>query len=313
AACASFPPAPRPTTTPAIVGDRLIAADGAALGLAAWTAPEPKAVVVAVHGMNDYSNAFRPLGEALKAQGFAVYAYDQRGFGRSPGFGRWPGSATLKQDLRSAIAAARAAQPGRPLFVLGHSMGAAVVLAAMKDEALDADGVILGAPGVWGSAQMPVLYRLSLNLAAAFTPGKTLTGERTGRQSTDNIPLLRAMYKDPLVIKGTRIDAILGVVRVMGEGYDASKSVKGRILVLTGAKDQIIPVRAQQATAKRLCGEVSAKLYPNGWHMIFSDLGAAAVWRDVGAWMSETAEKGAAGPAVRPGPAAKNCSAGRAA
>lgn len=309
AGCASFPSAPDKTSPPAFFGDRFAAADGAALGLRVWDAENARAVVVAVHGMNDYANAFRPMAEALAKQGVVVYAYDQRGFGRSPGFGRWPGSPALRQDFLSAIAAARAARPGLPVFVVGHSMGAAVVLSALSEEHADVDGVILGAPGVWGASRMPLLYRLSLNLAASVTPGKTLTGRRAGRQATDNIPLLRQMIKDPLVIKETRLDSVLGVVRLMGEGWRASAHVQGDFLVLTGAKDQIVPIAAQTAMARRLCGRVVSKTYPQGWHMIFSDLEAAAVWRDVVSFIDLTLDKGAAGPAVEAGPAARTCSA----
>lgn len=307
--CATFPGAPPQTVTPRIETGRLIAGDGAALGLEVWRPDAPKAVIVAVHGMNDYAHSFRLAGEALSKAGIAVYAYDQRGFGRSPGFGRWPGTPALIADLNAAIAAVRSAEPGLPMVVAGHSMGAAVVLAAMRERALDADAVILAAPGVWGASQMPLPYRLSLNLAAALAPGKTLTGERAGRQATDNIPLIREMIKDPLVIKATRIDAVLGVVRLMGAGWSASNKVGGRILLLTGEKDEIIPVKTQKRLADRLCGDVAAKLYSASWHMIFSDLGAAPVWEDAADFVLETAAKKAAGPVVSPGPAASSCSA----
>ena len=230
-----------------------------------------------------------------------TYAYDQRGFGRSPGFGRWPGSATLVADLSAVVAAVRARHPGTPLFVAGHSMGGAVALAAMKADALDVDGVILAAPGVWGGAKMPLFYRLTLNLAASLAPGKRLTGERAQRRATDNVPLVRAMIADPLVIKDTRIDAVLGVVRVMGEAWGATDKTGGRVLVLVGENDEIIPPKHIRAAAARLCGDVTLKAYPQGWHLLFRDLGGAAPTRDAADWMVGTTrdrghDGGAAGP-----------------
>ena len=187
-ACVSFPDAPPASVEPTIEQNALRAADGKALGLAVWRAERPRAVIVALHGMNDYSNAFAGPGAwwADKAE-ITTYALDQRGFGRSPGFGRWPGTPTLAADLRSAVAAARSAHPDLPVFVVGHSMGAAVVMAAASQAPLDVDGLILAAPGVWGGTALPLPYRLTLNLAASFAPGKTLTGERANRQATDNI------------------------------------------------------------------------------------------------------------------------------
>lgn len=309
--CASVKPQMPAEIVPHFAGDRFIAEDGAALGLKTWDAPGSKAVVVALHGMNDYSATFRYFGPALAEAGVTVYAYDQRGFGRSPGFGRWPGDTALKNDLRAAIAAAHKARPGLPLIVVGHSMGGAVVLAAMRDGPLDADGVILGAPGVWGGAQMPLFYRVVLRLAAAVTPRKTLTGKSAGRQATDNIPLLRSMIADPLIIKDTRIDSIRGLVQLMGEGYRASATVGGKILIQTGERDELVPLRAQKATAARLCGDVSFKLYPEGWHLIFGDLRRADVFADDIAFVDDVTRRAAAGPAVSVGPAAGYCGAAR--
>lgn len=286
AGCVSFPDAPPPTVTPHIAGETLVSADGTRLGLTVWKAAEPVAAIVAVHGMNDYANAFFYAGPYWATRGISVYAYDQRGFGRTAPLGRWAGGEAMKQDLRAAIAAVRAENPALPVYVAGHSMGAAVILAAMKDEPLDVDGAILAAPGIWGGASMSIFYRSTLNLAAMVAPGKTLTGERAGRQASDNIEFLRAMYKDPRVIKDTRIDAILGAERMMGEGYDASNDISGDILFLYGEKDDIIPLKALRKTAARLRGDVTTISYPSGWHLIFADIKREAPIDDVVRWIN---------------------------
>ena len=201
-ACVSFPEVSEAVAPPVIAGNVVQSTDGALLGVKHWPAEQPRAVILALHGMNDYSNAF--AGPALwwaENANIETYALDQRGFGRSPSFGTWVGSATLKEDLRATIAAIRADHGDVPLYVLGHSMGAAVVMAAEAETTLGADGLILAAPGVWGGKALPVSHRLAVNMAATFAPSKTLTGERTARQATDNIDILRAMSRDPLVIK----------------------------------------------------------------------------------------------------------------
>ncbi|MGE0407943.1 MAG: alpha/beta fold hydrolase [Amphiplicatus sp.] len=306
--CVSFPGAPPALVAPTIRNGVLIARDGAALGLDRWRADAPTAVILAVHGMNDYAHHFEALGEYLRRDGISLYAYDQRGFGRSPEFGRWPGAETLTADLRAAIAATRAENPGLPLFVLGHSMGAAVVMAAAAEAPLDVDGAIFAAPGVWGGAQLPILYRVALNVAANLAPGKTLTGRRASRQSTDNIAFLREMFADPYVIKPTRLDAVLGVVRLMGEAYKVSDEIGGAALFLYGDKDEIIPVKAMRRTARRLCGDVEIHRYGEGWHLLFRDLAAKLVYRDVADWVRRQSEKHT-GPARGVGPAAFACPA----
>ena len=286
-ACVSFPPAPTLVAPPVIIGNGLQSVDGAILGLRQWRAESPRAALLAVHGMNDYSHAFDSAATYWAQEaGFTVYGLDQRGFGRSPRFGRWLGAEIMKADIRAAVDALRAAHPDLPIFVLGHSMGAAAVMAAEADVSLGADGLILGAPGVWGGAALPIPYRIAAETAGAFTPGKTLTGERANRQATDNVELLRAMFYDPLVIKETRIDAVVGVTRLMGEAYASPEKIETRSLVLIGERDEIIPVHLQEKVAARLGGDVKTIRYPDGWHMLFRDLQAEVVWKDVTDWIN---------------------------
>lgn len=294
--CVSFPDAPAALVAPDVDDDAIVSIDGARLGLKVWKADSPKAVIIAVHGMNDYSHAFAGPGAWWAAEAsVTTYAYDQRGFGRSPDFARWAGSETMIADLRAAVAAVRAEHPGLPLYVLGHSMGAATVIAAEAESPLDADGLILAAPGIWGGKALPLAYRVTLNLAATFAPGKTLTGERAGRQASDNIEILRAMYADPLVVKDTRIDSILGVVRLMGDAYDDAEDIDADVLFLVGAKDEIIPVKKMMKTAAKLKGDVTMRRYPEGWHLLFRDLQAETVWCDVADWIARREEPGVGG------------------
>ncbi len=285
-ACVTFPGAPAAVAPPVLAANALQTTDGRYLPVAAWPAESPGAVVLALHGMNDYSNAFAMPG-AWWAEHAAIttYAIDQRGFGAAPGAGFWAGAEAMKADLRAAVAAVRDAHPGVPVYVVGHSMGAAVVMAASADASLHVDGVILAAPGVWGGSALPLTHRLSANLAAVIAPGKTLTGERAGRQASDNIDVLRAMGADPKVIKATRIDAVLGVVRLMGEAFDNADGVCNDALVLMGRKDDIIPLSAMEHVAENLCGDVDVRRYPDGWHLLFRDLQRERVWRDVAAWI----------------------------
>ena len=304
--CVSFPEAPAARVTPALAQDAFIAADGARLGLTVWRAENEKAILAAVHGMNDYAGAFSLAAPEWAKRGVTTYAYDQRGFGRSPYQGRWPGAAALKQDLRDFVGAIRRDHPSTPLFVVGHSMGAAVVMAAHREAPLGAEGIILAAPGVWGGAQMPLFYRLTLNLAASVAPGKKLTGESAGRQASDNIEFLRAMYGNPYVIKETRIDAVLGVVRMMGEGWDASDEIVGDFLVVYGSKDDIIPVKKMKKAAARLSGEVEAREYPDAWHLILADQERATPLGDIADWISVRADRSPPSRAKASGTAAPN-------
>ena len=134
---------------PRFEGDRFISFDGARLALAAWKAEgqyadAPWAVIIGLHGMDDYSAAFHLAGPWWAGQGITTYAFDQRGFGRSPERGVWAGEDLMISDLRAACALARRLHPKAILAVAGESMGGAVALAAFaSDQPPDADRLMI--------------------------------------------------------------------------------------------------------------------------------------------------------------------------
>jgi hypothetical protein len=89
---------------PAVVEDAFVVRDGARLTMRVWGPVDraPDMVFVALHGMNDSSAAWRLAGPWWAEQGVVTYAYDQRGFGRSPGRGVW-GGALMLDDLRDVV------------------------------------------------------------------------------------------------------------------------------------------------------------------------------------------------------------------
>jgi len=279
----------------AIASDQFVADDGYVLPLRRWLPKgEPKATVIALHGFNDYSNAFAAPGAWLADHGIAVHAYDQRGFGAGADAGLWAGTAPLIADLRAMIAATRAQSPDQPLYLLGESMGGGVILAAWAEAPLDVDGIVLAAPAVWGRAGMPGYMQTSLWLTAHTMPWLKLTGDGLDITPSDNIDMLRGLGADPLVIKETRVDAMWGLVNLMDTALNAADDFDAPALILVGARDEIVPPHATfDFLNRRDAGDQTAAqtvaIYEAGFHMLLRDLEAATVWQDVHTWIDDQA------------------------
>jgi alpha-beta hydrolase superfamily lysophospholipase len=256
--------------------------DGLKLGVSSWTAADPRAVIVAFHGMNDYAGFIRGPAAYWQARGISTYALDQRGFGRSPNTGLWAGNAAMLGDFRDFTAEVRAHNPGVPVYLLGESMGGAVVLAGLSQpDAPAIDGVILVAPAVWGWSTMNFWYRSALWIAAHVVPGKQVTGSGLTIQPSDNIDVLRDLGSDPLVIKPTRTDAVYGLVGLMDKAILDARKVKAPILLLYGQRDEIVPRWPIQKLVEKLQPAPRIALYPNGYHLLMRDLQREVVWNDV--------------------------------
>ncbi len=295
-ACAAQYQLPGPNiAAPQMNGDHWLSADGMRLPLRGWV-PEggqPHAVILALHGMNDYSNFFDEPGQYLAKKGIAAYAYDQRGFGQAPRPGYWSSAESMAADLRTAAALVAARHPGVPLYLLGESMGGAVaILASAGAPPPNVKGVILSAPAVWGRSTMGFFQRAALWLAYQVAPGWELTGKGLKIQASDNIPMLRQLSADPLVIKATRVDAIHGLVGLMDSAAEAAPRVRLPALVLYGEKDEVVPAEPtwkMVATLPDTAGTQRVALYKNGWHMLLRDLEANVVLDDIAAWIAQPA------------------------
>ena len=286
------PPGPGPTP-PRLAQDNLITADGLELPLRAWL-PErsaPKAVILALHGFNDYSRAFEGPGRYWAARDIATYAYDQRGFGAAPHRGLWAGADAMTGDLNVAAEAIRARHPDVPLVLLGDSMGGAVVLAAVTGpEPPTADGVVLVAPAVWARATMPLSHRVALWLGAHTVPWLKLSGRGLKIQASDNVEMLRELGRDPLYIKETRIDAIHGLTDLMDMALRGAPRLAVPALLLYGENDEVIPedptLRLWQSLPEETRRHQRVALYADGWHMLLRDLQAEVVLGDVVHWIA---------------------------
>jgi alpha-beta hydrolase superfamily lysophospholipase len=286
-----------PIEAPKFTGDTLTMADGEELPLRSWLPPggqAPRAVILALHGFNDYSSAYDDPAPGWAEAGIATYAYDQRGFGATRQPGIWAGEEQLVDDLRTAARLIRKRHPGTPLYLLGESMGGAVVMTAMTEpDPPQADGLILVAPAVWGRKTQGFFQSAALWVATHVIPWARFTGEGLDIRPTDNIDVLRRMSRDPLVLKATRVDAINGLVNLMDRAYDSAGRLHGRALILYGSHEQVMPADAVLSALRRLPPESADErrmaVYPRGYHMLLRDLHADVVRSDVLAWLDDPA------------------------
>ncbi len=267
--------------------------DGSYLPLHRWLpkAGATRAVIIGVHGFNDYGYFFHRPAEYFSGQGIACFAYDQRGFGASPQRGYWAGAETYTKDLQSFVRLIRKQYPGLPIYLLGESMGGAVVIAAIRDASMPkVEGVILAAPAVWPRKIMPWYQTGLLWFLAHTVPWLGLSGESMAVKLSDNREMVRALDKDPLVLRKTRVESMYGLTDLMDLAFYNASFVGGNILLLYGEKDNIMPKEAIYLFLQRLFSDdtkgKTVGFYPDGYHMLLRDLQAPLLWRDITVWIN---------------------------
>ena len=304
-ACAT-PHIQAPLTPPAgfagpHVEDRaLVMSDGARLPLMRWSprgegagGQQPWAVIVALHGMNDHAASFRLAGPWWAEQGIETWAYDQRGFGQAPGRGEWAGEARMTDDLREAVAMARARYPQAVIAVVGESMGGSVAAAAFgSDRAPNADRVVFLSPGVWGWSAQGWLNVTALNIAARMAGSKAVEAPSFIANrivASSNWLELHRNGRDPDSLLAARFDTLYGLVDLMESASTKVGLSPTPSILMYGAHDEVV----EKGPMRRALDQVPARstmrtaFYPDAWHLLNRDLQAEVVYRDVVAFLRD--------------------------
>jgi acylglycerol lipase len=277
---------------PRIETDAFVSFDDARLGLMRWLpAGEPEWVIVGLHGMNDYSNAFHLAADWWAGKGIATYALDVRGFGRSPDRGVWAPTDLVLEDVRALVAAVRELYPNARIALAGVSMGGGLAIAAMASEnPPPVDKLMLFAPAVWGWSDQPLPNRMSL-WVTAHTVGQWVVKPPDwlvrNVMASDNIDELRRMGRDPLMIWGARSDTIYGLVGLMERAWRSTDRINVPTAWFYGANDHIIPREPTVEAVGRLKLGARTAYYANGYHLLLVDRQAAKVWGDAEAFLRD--------------------------
>jgi acylglycerol lipase len=283
------PPGPvveKPTET----ADSFVMPDGTRLPYREWLpVGAPNTIVLALHGMNDSRDAWEYPAPDFAAAGMAVFAPDLRGFGATATRGVWPGTEGFTSDIRVMVRLLRARYPHTRLIVMAESMGAAAVMVmATQPNPPPVDGYVLIAPAVWGRATMNIFMRATLWIADHTVPGLTLTGAGIVKvTASDNRAALIRLSNDPLTIHATRVDAIKGLVDLMGQALAAAPRFHAPALFLYGGHDELVPPRATAATWRALPPGPVKAFYPGGYHLMLRDKDRAVPIGDVLAWIRD--------------------------
>ncbi len=274
---------------PRLEAATFVADDGTAMRVRRWLPDGPPgSVIIAVHGMNEHGKAFEWPAAYWRKQGIATYAFDQRGFGRSPDRRIWPGADNLARDLAQFARQIRARHPDLPIFLLGESMGGAVaLLTSARGDLIDIAGVILVAPAVVPWQEVPIPARASLWFAAHTIPWYVLTGQGLNLRPTDNDKVWREMSRDEDTIRGTRVDAAYGLVELMDRAARAAPEVRFPVLLLYGQRDDFVRKWMIEHLSDILPDDrFEYVLYEDGYHWLLRDLEPENVHTTILDWMA---------------------------
>lgn len=262
-------------------------ADGLDLYYQNWLAEgEPKAVIVIVHGMGEHSGRYRYVVNALVPKGYAIYAADHRGHGRSPGdrmfVNKW---SEYLDDLGTFIKLVKAQWAGRPFFLYGHSMGGNITLNYVLRHPQGYNGVIASAPAV-GKLDVPPILALLSKIMSRLAPAMRV---KTNLELSD-------ISRDPVEAQGYGDDPLVQTFATPRFGVEMPAAAEWAmahaanfqppLLMIHGDGDNIVNVSASRDFfANVLQPDKKLIVYEGGVHESHNDIHRDQVIADIAEWL----------------------------
>lgn len=278
---ASFPP---PSYT-----DTLTTYDGLALFVQGWHPEKPqRGAVVLVHGYAEHSDRYQHVAAFLTARGYAVHAYDQRGYGRSEGRRAFVWSFDeYISDLHDVVSRVRRAEEADcPLFLLGHSMGGPVCALYCLDHGARPAGLILSSPSLRVNEDMAPILRQLAGVVGRLAP--TLPTVYLKHNTLSRDPAVVAWSEaDPLNYHG-RIRARTGqeILRAADHLLKRVEDLTVPLLIFHGTADRLIAVDGSRELYRRAgSSDKTLKLYEGFYHETMNEPENDEVLTDLADWL----------------------------
>lgn len=262
----------------------------------AWEpAGEPRAVVVICHGVNSHGGQYFWAADQLVASGYAVFALDLRGRGRSDGERFYVEDvADYVSDVAGTIAIAKARYPGLKLFLLGHSAGGVTSASYVLDHQAEIDGFICES----FAFQVP-----APGFALAAIKGLSHIAPRLGVLKLKNEDFSRdpewvaTLNADPYIKDETQPAAtVAALVRADERMRVEFPTVTLPVLIMHGTADKATVCHGSEFFFETAgSADKTLKLYKDHYHDLLADLGKEEVMADIKGWLEAHLQAGAAG------------------
>lgn len=266
--------------------ERIIHPDGTGINLHSWPASgSPKAVAVLQHGFNAHGGHLSWAAEQLAAAGYACYAVDLRGRGKSDGerffvddFNKY------LSDLQLAFDRARGEHPGLPVFLMGHSAGGVIATSYALRHKNELKGLICHSFAFRVPAPRLVLNLLQW-LSGPFPRLKVL---RLKNEDFSRDPAWVAMMNaDPLIADENQ------PAKTVGEMWKADKTLQVSfpkitlpVLIIHGSEDHAtLPAGSQMFFDNAGSADKTLNIYDGHYHDLLADTGKEEVMADIRAWL----------------------------
>ncbi|MDH3255268.1 MAG: bifunctional alpha/beta hydrolase/class I SAM-dependent methyltransferase [Acidobacteriota bacterium] len=235
--------------------------DGVELFYRAWLPDAARGgasgkAVIAFHRGHEHSGRLRDVIESLGFEDVAVFAWDARGHGRSPGArGFAPSFGRMVEDVDEFVAHVCAAHGIEPVnvIILAHSVGAVTVTTWIHDYAPRIRALVLATPALRVKLYVPfAIAGLRLMLKLRGPERAFVKSYVKSKMLTHDPEQARRYDEDELIAKGIAVNILLGMHDAATRVIEDAGAIRVPTLLVAGGADWVVKVDSQRALFDRL-------------------------------------------------------------
>lgn len=265
--------------------------DGTQMFMNTWL-PEkdqPRAVLMAVHGLGTHGGVFKGLAEYFAERGLAVFAPDMRGFGHYSGLkGHVMNFDEYIEDLQNLIMQVKDRHPNKLTFLLGHSLGAQHVIRYLATYPKEVDGAIIQCPAVSERLHISPGKKLAGHLLSVLNVKIYFKDEVDLSLISHDPEVQRYHEADPL--RFDMVTARFGIsgLRAVQEAFRAATRIQVPALLQQAGDDRLVDASKSRLFFDSLASEDKSWIQYDGfYHEIFSEVGKERVLEDIEKWLEK--------------------------
>jgi alpha-beta hydrolase superfamily lysophospholipase len=253
-----------------------------------FDAPSPKAAVLLVHGLGAHSARWEFLAAFLASRGYASYAPELRGFGRTPERprGHVDSFRVYDRDILGLREIIGREHPVQKVFLLGESLGGLIAFNLAGRNPAPFAGAVLISPSFGNGMKFPLSSYAILVTHILFKPKKTVSVPFTSAMCTRDEAYRAVMDGNPDELREASLKLLMGTLGEQRAARRFAKSLAVPMLFLVAGRDKIVDVRAERRTFEALAsGDKTIREYPEMFHALSIELGREAVFEDIAGWL----------------------------
>jgi acylglycerol lipase len=250
---------------------------------------KPKAVLLVAHGLAEHSGRYKNLVDYFVPKGYAVYALDHRGHGKSEGTRSYVDNFNdYLIDLKTFFDMVRRENKGAKIFLFGHSLGGTIATAYAVEHQDELAGLMVSGSSLLPAASISPALLAMAGVVSALLPKMGVTLLDASGISRDKA-VVDAYINDPLVFRG-KIPARTGaeLARMWKQLPEQMPGIKLPILIMHGFADPLTNPGGSKLLFERVGSkDKTLKIYDNCYHEICNEPEREQVFIDMETWLNK--------------------------